>query len=661
MQASPTGCFRQGYTYDWFIPNTMINTTSLQLCQRRCQSTPACAHFVYWAFWGECWFADENAVEKPASPFLITGDIACDAKGMAPPPRCRTELPMNGFPGINGVVSNQAWPGSKQPYSLECWPKAWTGAHLACKKVTVLDDTTSDWPGKCSGLVERKSIAGADCSKDCSRNPLCQSWQLTPFDSCWQGLGRDCFVRENFQPRSAQRLQHGSVRVLMDLTGWQIVGLYKVFDNAEGYFPNVKDAITFCKHVCYSDIRCQYWSYAPNFGCWVEDASLPYKPGYPLTLDDAYRNTDFALDSVAGEYIQHYCEADDVIVYPPSPPPPLTGCLKRGIRFEPANMVFQHRTVESSYDACSSRCKNILNCVYFAYWPDGGCHVTDGSAREVTAENYEVISGPVNCDLTATTSREHPEAWLNKPKSLIPFLVSTAPPSSQDIQVVTIASIQTTIHNLDVSKLTEAESNLLKSMYAQSIAGTIGEPISDVKDAPKGMAARVALQMQMPLGTVLTAWVYNQPLTSDDVSILESKLQNREFVDSIKAATKSTLGTVHGGLMGPVMISKPLVSTLAHPVTEDVSYCDWWCSWWPLITALILALCVGSAVVGYILYDRNATKRNLLMGHYDHSEEELGDPDVWASEKPWQDSSASGSSPQRNVKLNQQRRGQFTA
>lgn len=44
------------------------------------------------------------------------------------------------------------------------------------------------------------------------------------------GLGvvkpqQDCMVRQNFVPREAQRLQHGSIRVLKDLTGYHIKGL----------------------------------------------------------------------------------------------------------------------------------------------------------------------------------------------------------------------------------------------------------------------------------------------------------------------------------------------------------------------------------------------------------------------------------------------------
>ena len=36
---------------------------------------------------------------------------------------------------------------------------------------------------------------------------------------------QDCMVRQNFVPREAQRLQHGSIRVLKDLTGYHIKGL----------------------------------------------------------------------------------------------------------------------------------------------------------------------------------------------------------------------------------------------------------------------------------------------------------------------------------------------------------------------------------------------------------------------------------------------------
>ena len=56
-------------------------------------------------------------------------------------------------------------------------------------------------------------------------------WAVQEFNKSMQknseGVScQDCFVRGNFMPKEAQRLQHGSVRVLKDLTGYQIVGSF---------------------------------------------------------------------------------------------------------------------------------------------------------------------------------------------------------------------------------------------------------------------------------------------------------------------------------------------------------------------------------------------------------------------------------------------------
>lgn len=125
-------------------------------------------------------------------------------------------MPQNGFPALSAKASDLAWPGraslsystshlrgGKQPYSLECWPKRWDGAPLACteappcfagfasRQVSVLDDTTNGWPGKCRGLVEIKGVNGTDCGRNCRENPSCPSWQNTVYYSCWQGLGKE--------------------------------------------------------------------------------------------------------------------------------------------------------------------------------------------------------------------------------------------------------------------------------------------------------------------------------------------------------------------------------------------------------------------------------------------------------------------------------------
>merc|ERR1712110_933037 len=97
--------------------------------------------------------------------------------------------------------------------------------------------------------------------------------------SCWQGMGFNCFgSRPGFTPVRAQRFQHGQVRVLQDLKGWQIFGLTRVFTtNGAGYFDGQADAeeksVNACKNQCYSDIKCDYWSYSIWFGCWIEDTN----------------------------------------------------------------------------------------------------------------------------------------------------------------------------------------------------------------------------------------------------------------------------------------------------------------------------------------------------------------------------------------------------
>eukprot|EP00913_Durusdinium_trenchii_P035619 g33331.t1 len=42
MKSSPLGCFSRGYEFDFYIPNTNINTTQLKLCQEHCQYVPGC-------------------------------------------------------------------------------------------------------------------------------------------------------------------------------------------------------------------------------------------------------------------------------------------------------------------------------------------------------------------------------------------------------------------------------------------------------------------------------------------------------------------------------------------------------------------------------------------------------------------------------------------
>jgi len=604
MEANIAGCFRQEFSYDLFVPGQDLKVDQgLEACQARCRAAADCEHFLYNSFTTMCRMADPTAVQIPASSVEIAGDAKCTVAAGADGAICRTELPRNGFPGENRQQTNEAWPGGVQPYSLECWPKAHIGGSMACRNVTVLDSTEKGWPGKCTGLVEKKSINGSDCELDCLQNPLCSSWQLSVYDSCWQGLGRSCFVRPNFNVKKAERLQHGEVRVLMDLTGWHVFGLYKVFDNAQGYFTQVTDAERACKHVCYSDIRCQYWSYAPNFGCWIEDASQEYRPNYPLTLEDASKKTDFALDAVAGEYIQHFCADDDSGDYMSGRAfaSGLPACVKSGVRYDKPDMPLQIRTTESSAEACMARCKRVPGCVYFAFWPDGGCHVADKDAKQVEAENFQVVAGPVDCQAPT----QHPESWDYQPT-----LAPPSHPAATRTDAVSWAQVVVGIHGLNLGLIDAPILAMLNTRYAKVSADIIGVHVKDIMESKAGTQGVVSLTRHDDItgGSKLVFWTYNQPTDSESVAELEMKLRTSTYVTAMKDATVAVLGPSHPAIEKGIMLTEPVVANTWHPLPTE-SVCNWWCRYWPPVVAALIAVCVVAVAGGWMYVQPQGRQR----------------------------------------------------
>ena len=70
----------------------------------------------------------------------------------------------------------------------------------------------------------------------------------------------------------------------------------------------------------------------------------------------------------------------------PYPVPP-SQIRTNGTIFLPLNMPGQGRSAETGTTAekaskCQERCRNTPECVYFNSFPNGGCHITDGSAGE---------------------------------------------------------------------------------------------------------------------------------------------------------------------------------------------------------------------------------------------------------------------------------------
>lgn len=252
-------------------------------------------------------FTDEPSAAK-SKPFVFwtpnnTGSATC-----------KSDTPTRYFPGKTAVQSNAAWPNKHQPRSLECWNKGADGLR-ACWYTKILFSTDRGWPGKCQGLMDVNDLQGLSCEESCIRNPSCPVWQEY-WDSmgklvCAQGRGRDCpGLRSDtkINVKNAHRIQHGAIRVLMSLKGFEVKNLRQDFP--ADYYRRRSDATEACKYLCYSDVQCTYWLYSTADGCWVEDPPM-HKVPYPLTQSDVVQNGDFAGHVVEGEYILHRCPEND--------------------------------------------------------------------------------------------------------------------------------------------------------------------------------------------------------------------------------------------------------------------------------------------------------------------------------------------------------------
>jgi len=188
----------------------------------------------------------------------------------------------------------------------------------------MLQDRKDGWPGLCLKLFDASQIENEDiCKQVCHYDARCAVWQFnnqTSPGQCWVGFGENCVYRDGYAAsitvQGAQRLMHGEVKVLMNISGWKINNLYNIGMFHEG---NMDVSILRCKAWCYSSIHCEYWQYGPG-GCWVDgplfSTARGTNPGnkvqYPLTTNGGATNTTVeASGMMFGEYIQHYCPPED--------------------------------------------------------------------------------------------------------------------------------------------------------------------------------------------------------------------------------------------------------------------------------------------------------------------------------------------------------------
>eukprot|EP00928_Gymnodinium_smaydae_P099451 TRINITY_DN948_c0_g2_i1.p1 TRINITY_DN948_c0_g2~~TRINITY_DN948_c0_g2_i1.p1 ORF type:complete len:823 (-),score=129.79 TRINITY_DN948_c0_g2_i1:219-2624(-) len=393
-------CMLQTTEYTPYMQNVSSTKQSTwQACQVSCAITPGCAYFTFNYKTFTCSYA--GALAKPVPNWRMnSGAAVCPPAEHAPVDPCSNEVARDGFPGVNAAASNSHWRSGKQPESLQCWPKEANGDPAPCEYSTVIEDSANGWPGQCRSMPTLTNVPS--CDESCEQNPECQSWSTSHSGTCYQGLGLNCYLPASWKPQRAQRLLHGTVRVLMNMTGWQLQGLTKVWDPfGDGYFKTNYESTQHCKLACYSDIHCQYWSYSSWYGCWIE--TKEHRVQYPLTLSVATRNSKFAQTSaskskhvVFGEMIQHICEKPTEFASEGWPKP---YCALENYAMTPLDGTNSTVVTVANALLCQERCQATLDCQYYTFvQASGQCHMENYQAQMVFQEGYQ--SGPKDCPQT---------------------------------------------------------------------------------------------------------------------------------------------------------------------------------------------------------------------------------------------------------------------
>mmetsp|Transcript_47961 Transcript_47961/g.102693 ORF Transcript_47961/g.102693 Transcript_47961/m.102693 type:complete len:447 (+) Transcript_47961:52-1392(+) len=234
------------------------------------------------------------------------------------------EMPSDSWPALSAAASNAAWPSGRQPARLSAWPQTGGGTkepvYHTCWKTRILADVAKGWPDMCTNLFRANSRNTPSlCEATCVEDARCSVWQFLDVSGsgmeCWLGSGTYCTQLPtpdlSFKVLGGQRIQHGDVLVMRNMSGPLVRNLYNLGPSATG---TEEEQIQRCRNWCYSLIACQYWQFGVT-GCWIDSPYLETERGMIPNRVVEYPLTNAGLDSVyqmtRGEYIMHYCPPEE--------------------------------------------------------------------------------------------------------------------------------------------------------------------------------------------------------------------------------------------------------------------------------------------------------------------------------------------------------------
>lgn len=202
--------------------------------------------------------------------------------------------------------------------------QAW-GFPADCPNTTVIHDKNGEkWYNGCKGLTKQpKIVTMTACEEACKKDMKCSVWQMLKpgaGEGCWTGYPSEgCRTRDTTEAllkafendlMGGQRLQHGQIKPLADLTGVKVAGPLKKFEFKDKESDNLKKER--CKMICYTDITCTVWQVTKTatdpFTCYVE-----HVPGHKAGAVGTAAEPTY----IAGQKIEHVC--------PPWVPPKESG------------------------------------------------------------------------------------------------------------------------------------------------------------------------------------------------------------------------------------------------------------------------------------------------------------------------------------------------